>query len=133
MIKKAVCFLILFSFIMTIPCYARIETKQFTFFVRKNRGTMEDTVKFTKNAAGIYNVQIPEYIEKLGFKITGQKWQVSDSMVTLDITAQKSVQADTAMMAYSWVPRFAWKVDANTSKITAQNELTEKWTNKGMF
>lgn len=133
MIKRGICLLVLFSFVLTLPCFGRIETRKYTFFVRRNRGTLIDQVKFAKNKRGVYNIQIPEYIEKLGFEVTGQNWKIDDSYVVLNVSAQRSVAADTAVMSYSWLPKFVWRVDRNNKKIIAENKLAKNWMSKGIF
>jgi hypothetical protein len=132
MIKKSICLLILFSFVLTLPSFGRIETKKYTFFVRRNRGSSIDQVKFTKNSKGVYNIQIPEYIEKLGFSVTNQSWNSKNSYVTLTVSAQRSVSADTAIMSYSWLPQFVWKVDG-AKKVVAENKMARDWMTKGIF
>lgn len=131
MVKRIFCILLLFSLFMAVPGHGATITKKYTFRVERDKGSLVDAVKFTKNVKGIYNVHIPECIERRGFTVTDQKWVSENNFVVLRIAAQKSVSADTAMLSYSWLPEFIWKVDRATRKVTAVNSLAKSWMDKG--
>jgi hypothetical protein len=131
MVKQIVCILVLLSFVVVIPGYGKTITEKHTFYVRKDKGSLVDLVKFTKNVKGIYNIQIPECMESLGFEVTEQSWKLEDSLVILKIAAQRSVSADTAILSYAWLPEYVWKVDRATKKVSAVNSLAKNWMAKG--
>jgi len=89
-----------------------------------------DIVKQTRNSAGLPCKEIPKVIEsKLGYKDLITKWLGNklngNYKVSLQVSAQKDIQADGVYVSYRWRPEWVWEVE--DENVTPVNALARNW------